>query len=226
MHFVSIALIGSLLSLDTTIAFQILISQPIFACMIIGYFFGDPAIGLQVGFFLQLVWLIRLPIGAAVVPEGNTAAIVTTALLVELYNGENFYSLLITCFLYGLLISFLGGELVVLYRKTNTTILHKLLKYIKKDKFKYVNYVTYFSLFFHFVIMYVLIFCTLIFGEFIMRNLHNLLPSSWEIIFKYGAIGLLGIGVGMVLSLYKKTTPRVVLLFGIIIGNGLFFIML
>jgi PTS system mannose-specific IIC component len=194
--------------------------------MIIGYFVGDPAIGLQVGFFLQLVWLIRLPIGAAVVPEGNTAAIVITALVIEFNNGENFYSLLITCFLYGLLISYLGGEFVVLYRKTNTAILHKLLTYIKNDKFKYVNYVTYFSLLYHFVLMFVLIFCTLVLGEFLMKNLHNMIPSSWELIFKYGAIGLLGTGVGMVLSLYKKMTPRMVILFGIIIGNGLFFILL
>jgi PTS system mannose-specific IIC component len=224
MHYWYIALIGSLLALDTTVAFQLLISQPIFSCTIIGYIAGDTLLGLQVGFFLQLLWLIRLPVGAAVIPEGNTAAIVVAALVVGYYKGENFYSLLIICFLYGLLISYLGGELVALYRKTNTLILHKLINFIDSGKIKYLSYVTFFSLIFYLILMYFLIIGALLFGDFLFKFL-VLLPPSWEIFFKYGAIGLLGIGVGLVLSLYKNITPRLLLLIAIIVGNCIFLIL-
>jgi PTS system mannose-specific IIC component len=224
MHYMYIALIGSLLALDTTVAFQILISQPIFSCPIIGYICGDTLLGLQVGFFLQLVWLIRLPVGASVIPEGNTAAIVIAALVVGYNEGDHFYPLLIICFLYGLLISYFGGELVVLYRRTNTLILHKLLKLIGNGKMKYLGYVTFFSLIYHFVLMYMLLIAALFIGDFLLKYL-VLLPASWEILFKYAVIGLLGIGVGLVLSLYKSSSPRIVLLVGIVIGNSVFLLM-
>jgi len=223
MHYIYIALIGSLLALDTTVAFQILISQPIFSCTIIGNIMGDTVLGLQIGFYLQLLWLIRLPVGAAVIPEGNTAAIVIAALVVKNCSGENFYSLLIICFLYGLLISYFGGELVVLYRKTNTLILHKLLKFIDKGKIQYLSYVTFFSLTYHFMLMFILIIAALLFGDLLME-LVLFIPASWEIFFKYGAIGLLGIGVGLVLSLYKNRSPRIIVLVGIVIGNSILFI--
>ena len=179
-------------------------------------------LGLQVGFFIQLLWLIRIPVGAAFIPEGNTAAIVITALIVRFHTPFNFYSLLIICFLYGLLISYLGGELVVLYRKINTKLLRFLIHSIEDGKFKCVSYTTYFSLFFHFILMSLLIYFALIIGQTLLSKLLIILPVSIEAICKFGAIGLLGIGTGLVLSLYKATTPRIALFVGILIGNGLF----
>jgi mannose/fructose/N-acetylgalactosamine-specific phosphotransferase system component IIC len=224
VHNLLIALIGSLLALDTTVAFQFLISQPLFSCTLIGYLSGNPMVGLQVGFYLQLIWLSSLPVGAAILPEGNTAAIVIAALVTGFYNGDNFYSLLVIGLFYGLLISYFGGELVVLYRKTNTFILHKAITFAGKGETKYLSYINLFALSYHFFLMFILIIAALTIGDFLFGYLSQL-PSAWEVFFKYGAIGLLGTGVGLVLPFYKSKIPRFILLAGFVIGNGLFFIL-
>jgi mannose/fructose/N-acetylgalactosamine-specific phosphotransferase system component IIC len=224
VHHLLIAFVGSLLTLDTTVAFQFLISQPLFCCTVIGYLCGNPMLGLQVGFYLQLIWLSSLPIGAAILPEGNTAAIVISALVTRFYTGTNFYSLLVIGLLYGLLISYLGGELVVLYRKTNSFILHKVIAQVEKGQPKYLSYANFFALSYHFGLMFVLILAALILGDFLFGYVKQL-PGTWEIYFHYGAIGLLGIGVGLVLPFYKNKTPRIILVCGVLIGNGLFFVL-
>ena len=59
-----IALFIGFLSLDTTIAFQMLISQPIFSCGILGWIFGNPALGIEIGIMMQLLWINIIPSGA------------------------------------------------------------------------------------------------------------------------------------------------------------------
>ena len=133
MENVYISLIGSLIVLDTTVAFQFLISQPIIACTLLGLYLGDPYLGMQIGIFLQLLWLSNMPVGAAIVPEGNFAAIVITALVVrysQLY--QNFYTILIIAILFGVLVSYFGGQLVKINRKANSFFLKKVIADIKR----------------------------------------------------------------------------------------------
>ena len=66
-----VALIGSIVDLDSTAVVQCMISQPIVAApltgLILGSMLGDYAAGLQlglmVGVILQLVWIEQLPLG-------------------------------------------------------------------------------------------------------------------------------------------------------------------
>ena len=121
---VFISLVGSLIVLDTTVAFQFLISQPLIACTLLGWFLGDPYLGMQIGIFLQLLWLSNMPVGASIVPEGNFAAIVITALVIR-YSQlfPNFYTVLIIGILFGVFISYVGGQLVIIIRKSNSYLL-------------------------------------------------------------------------------------------------------
>ena len=49
-----IALIGSLIVLDTTVVFQFSFSQPLITCSILGWFFGDLQLGILVGWEVQV----------------------------------------------------------------------------------------------------------------------------------------------------------------------------
>lgn len=72
------ALSGAVLCLDR-ISIQIMISRPVFAGAIIGLILKDPYTGLIVGALIELIWIDRLPIGAAVPPNDTITAVIATA---------------------------------------------------------------------------------------------------------------------------------------------------
>ena len=59
----ALSLFIAFLGLDTTIAFQVMISQPIFSCPILGWLLGDPLTGMEIGAMMQLLWLNNIPAG-------------------------------------------------------------------------------------------------------------------------------------------------------------------
>ena len=77
-------LLGGLVSigvgLDRTAAFQFMVSRPIVAAPLTGWLLGEPMTGLQVGAMVELLWLARLPVGAAVPPDDTQVAVGATAL--------------------------------------------------------------------------------------------------------------------------------------------------
>ena len=82
-----LALVAGALALDTTAAFQLMVSQPLVAGSIAGLVVGDPALGVAVGATLQLVWLGSLPVGAAPFPDVAPATVVGVGLAYLLGRG-------------------------------------------------------------------------------------------------------------------------------------------
>lgn len=83
----SLALAGAaafVCGLDRTAALQVMISRPIVAAPLTGLLLGDPAVGLQVGLLMELLWLGRLPLGAAIPPDDTQVAVGATFLAIVL----------------------------------------------------------------------------------------------------------------------------------------------
>ncbi len=78
------ALIALLCGLDRTAAFQVMISRPLVAGPLVAWVLGEPLIGLQLGMLVELLWLARLPVGAAIPPDDTQVAIAGTVLAVSL----------------------------------------------------------------------------------------------------------------------------------------------
>ncbi|MDO3379385.1 PTS sugar transporter subunit IIC [Geoalkalibacter halelectricus] len=76
------ALAALVLGLDRTAAGQFMVSRPIVAGPLTGLLIGDPLIGLQVGALVELLWLGRLPVGAAIPPDDTQVAVSGTVLAV------------------------------------------------------------------------------------------------------------------------------------------------
>lgn len=76
------ALIAVLLGLDRTAVGQFMISRPIVAGPLTGLLLGDPLVGLQVGALVELLWIGRLPVGAAIPPDDTQVAVASTVLAV------------------------------------------------------------------------------------------------------------------------------------------------
>jgi PTS system mannose-specific IIC component len=220
-----IALLGSLLILDTTIVLQSLISQPIFTCTSLGWILGDIQLGLQLGVYLQILWLSIMPIGKSIIPEGNTAAIITTVLVLR-YNQEHqiFNIVLVLAVLYSLIFAYTGSQLVDLFGKTNVKFLHYALARLDRGDSHVLGRINIGSILFHFVVMFLLFMVALILGDILFSSL-SLVPIVWESYFSYGVTAMLGIGVGLALPMYKDRNCRLFILFGIIVGSLILFLL-
>ncbi len=95
------ALISLICGLDRVAILQIMISRPIVAAPLTGLLLGEPLVGLQIGVMVELLWLARLPVGAAVPPDDTQVAIASSVLAIVL--GQRFNTsgieLLLLCLL-------------------------------------------------------------------------------------------------------------------------------
>jgi mannose/fructose/N-acetylgalactosamine-specific phosphotransferase system component IIC len=71
MNFILLSVIGSGIILDKYAFGEFGISQPIIAGAIIGTLFGDLQTGIFIGAILQLIFLVGLPIGRDIPPDGQ-----------------------------------------------------------------------------------------------------------------------------------------------------------
>ena len=78
------ALVSLICGLDRVAILQIMISRPIVAAPLTALLLGDPMIGLQIGVMVELLWLARLPVGAAVPPDDTQVAIASSVLVIIL----------------------------------------------------------------------------------------------------------------------------------------------
>lgn len=118
-----VLLMGFVVGVDTTAAFQIMISQPLVACTILGWMVGDPVTGALVGVVTQLLWMGKLPVGAAWFPAGNTGSLVAAALVLHFRNQtalDGIGVLLALSVIWGAVVAWLGGQIIVIKRKIHT----------------------------------------------------------------------------------------------------------
>ncbi len=208
MEIVLLSLLISFLALDTTVAFQVLISSPLFACTILGWFMGKVTLGLEMGFLFQLLWLGKIPAGAANIPEGNLASMIGAALV--LLNSDNAFpnSTLALVFLTSIVISYLGAKITVRYRKLNVRILDVILSQVRREKFRLIFMIELGSIFLYFIFMFLLTFVSI-------EVLHNLLPVWIHFVGKFFEEQLivvkptmLGIGMAMILPLLRDAVRK------------------
>lgn len=69
------ALVAVVAGLDRTAALQLMISRPLVAAPLTGWLLGDPLAGLLIGALVELLWLGRLPVGAAIPPDDTQVAV-------------------------------------------------------------------------------------------------------------------------------------------------------
>ncbi len=118
-----VMLMGFVVGLDTTAAFQIMVSQPLVACTLLGWMMGDPVSGALVGGVTQLLWMGKLPMGAAAFPDGNLGSLVAAALVLHFRNRmalDGVGVLLALGVMWGALTAWAGGRTTIIKRKIHT----------------------------------------------------------------------------------------------------------
>lgn len=84
------AVVAILAGLDRTAAGQFMLCRPIVAAPLTGWLLGDVVIGLQVGAMLELLWIGRLPVGAAIPPDDSQVAVGCTFLAIVSQANSGF----------------------------------------------------------------------------------------------------------------------------------------
>jgi len=83
------ALIALICGLDRVAILQIMVSRPIVAAPLTALALGEPLLGLQLGMMVEMLWLARLPVGAAVPPDDTQVAVASTVLAIVLGQKLN-----------------------------------------------------------------------------------------------------------------------------------------
>ena len=123
-----VSLIGGVVAVDTTAAWQLMICRPIVSGPLVGFFLGDVQSGLHVGALMELLWAGRIPIGASVLPDSNVAAVVAVATAIELQRVLGIsYSAISLSILYSVPVAFVGSRLIVWMRKRNAVLVKRAL---------------------------------------------------------------------------------------------------
>lgn len=113
--------------LDRTAALQIMISRPIVVAPLTGWLLGEPLVGLQIGALLELLWLGRLPVGAAIPPDDTQVAVTATLLTVTMGDALALSGLplLLLCTLVAMPLGKVGQLVERLARNGNGRLLAK-----------------------------------------------------------------------------------------------------
>jgi len=119
ISWVTVAIVGALVGLDSTAFPQAMFSRPLVAGTLGGLAFGRPLEGLIVGTALEIFALIILPVGAARYPEAGTGAVAAAAAWVEAAGHGPATALLLLAVVFGLAWERIAGFSVILLRREN-----------------------------------------------------------------------------------------------------------
>lgn len=82
-----VGVVSILSGLDRTALAQTLLSRPLVCSCVVGYLLGLFVPAVQIGIMLELLWLMRLPVGATIAPD-DTQATIGAIVLVKLFTPQ------------------------------------------------------------------------------------------------------------------------------------------
>ena len=215
-----ISFIGGLISIDTASGWQIMISQPVVSCPMIGLIFGSPELGLLMGILLELPWLINIPLGGVHGSEGNLGAVVATSLSIYLkshdINTENI--IVIIAIIYSLIVSRVGIHLVEYVRKANLMLTHLADRAAAQGDMKRITWLNMTGVIYSFFLGFILVGIGFLVGVIALKPLVAFIHPQFNVAFGLAKYGLLGLGVGVVSILFINKETRWYVLVPFIVG--------
>ncbi len=215
-----IGFIGGLISIDTASGWQVMISQPVVSCPLLGLIFEYPELGLMMGILLELPWLINIPLGGVHGSEGNLGAIVATSLSIYLksheINTENI--IVIISIIYSLIVSRVGIHMVDYVRKANLMLIHLADKAAAQGDMKRITWLNMTGVLYSFFLGFILAGMGFVLGVIVLKPLAAFIHQEFNFAFGLAKYGLLGLGVGVVGTLFINKETRWYVLVPFIVG--------
>lgn len=205
MSIFAAALLGGILSIDVTAAFQVMISRPIFCAPLFGYLFGDIEAGISVGIIMELLWIAVVPLGNAVPPDSTVVA-VTAVYVSSMTRGELGAGYI--AFLILVLVPFgiLFKKADIYHRQKNNMFLHYVKQRIRQNDCNAVNRVTYLSLLIFMSKTFVFLLIMMQLAIMTLPSVYGFFPERIKTAFDFLLYLLPAIGLGTALQtlVFKK----------------------
>lgn len=125
--------------LDRIAVMQLMVSRPIVAAPAAAWLLGSPEIGLQIGMMLELLWLARLPVGAAVPPDDTQVAVAASVLAVVFSRsyGHAEGELIVLCLLVALPFGKIGQYFDYFSRQFNNRLPKRAVDMIERGELRF-----------------------------------------------------------------------------------------
>jgi len=225
-EFVIISLAGGFVAFDTTAGWQIMISQPLVACTLVGLIFGNPQLGLLMGILMQLPWLKEMPVGGAHHSDSNIGAFVAASLTVILarheVNTDNI--LIVITIIYGLAVGWFSGNIVASMRKANNRIVYQADKAAEAGDTGQITRLNVLGMIYAYITGLVIVAISFIAGYLMLSKLGAFIPVYFDKAFGYARIGILALGVGSMISMFLTRKRIHFFAYGAVIALALYLI--
>lgn len=205
-----ICLIGGLVSIDIAAGWQIMISQPVFACPIIGLIFGYVDIGIMMGVLLELPWLINIPTGGTHGSEQNLGAVVATSVSIHLIdhqiNTDNI--IIIVSILFSLLVSRIGSRMVEFMRNENVRLHYGADRAATIADLRRISWLHWMGTVYAFLLGIILVGTSYTIAILILPAIVGFIPPYFDFAFGVAKYGILGVGFGVAATLFISRETR------------------
>lgn len=205
-----ICVIGGMVSIDIAAGWQVMVSQPIVACPLVGFVLGNLELGVVMGSLLELPWLIVIPTGGRHSSEANLGAVTATALSIYLLadqaNSENI--IIIISIVYSLFISVLGNHLVNFMRQTNLRLMHAADVAASQAQLSKITWLNTIGLIQAFFLGFILVGVGFGMGWLILKPMARFIHPTFDFAFGLARYAMLGVGFGVVGTMFVTSDTR------------------
>ncbi|MDZ7341516.1 MAG: PTS sugar transporter subunit IIC [candidate division KSB1 bacterium] len=217
-----ICLIGGIVSIDIAAGWQVMVSQPIIACPVVGLVMGNLELGIVMGSLLELPWLIVIPTGGRHSSEANLGAVTATALSIylmgEQVNTENI--IIVVAIVYSLFISLLGNHLVNFMRQTNLRLMYAADIAASQADLSKITWLNTVGLIHAFLLGFLLVGFGVGIGWLILKPLVRFIHPTFDFAFGLARYAILGVGFGVVGTMFVTSETRWYAVLGMVLSTA------
>jgi mannose/fructose/N-acetylgalactosamine-specific phosphotransferase system component IIC len=214
--------LGGLVGLDTTAAWQVLLSHPLIACSLLGAVFGEPQLGLFFGIIFELVWLYDVPVGGARFPEGSLGSFVGLMIALSImHNGaiSESWLVLLSCG-YAVMVAYIFGYSIVRLRRFNVRLIGNADRFADKGDVRGVERAHRSGLLITYLYVGSLSLLFFLVGQVAVSWLLKVLPETAP--FSVADIRIVFLGVGITVMIHTFLQRRNLRYLLMAIGAGIF----
>lgn len=215
---------GGIVATDTTALLQIMISRPIIACSMIGLMLGNFPLGFTIGILAELLYISELPVGAAKFSESNVGATAaaTIAILMTEQLPTRPYTVIACALFLTILISAVGGRLVLTMRQMNGRIYEKLV-YKESLSAWHINLAQVYGIIMAFLLGFMTVFICCSICTHVLVWAIKFVPEKNDVLFQNVQGSVLAVGCAFLAQhFWKQTSKKWIFLVGLVLGMVLF----
>jgi len=215
-----IFIVGGIVALDTTAFYQSMISQPLVVCTFFGFIWGEVYTGAVLGIILEMIWLKLIPVGGFVSQQGNFGAFAASSSAIYSLNHFNIVhtdTVIFIFIIFSFFISLIAASITYRIRLMNRKIIHyfenKEINFIKKIEFIQIT-----AIVLSFIINGLFLGFSFLLGVKVLGKMISILDLNLSSFAEVGIYSALGVGSGIILSMFWEKKIRYPFFVGLIIG--------